>query len=308
MKPRTYWHTLVNTFSAPHYYLHVLNAKFSFSLRFFLTSCFLLTIISTFLFAKIDAPKYRYYINQGLSEFEQHYPEKLQIDWDTKELHSNVNEPVFVRYPSFSDDFVDAKNVPKTLGLISTAQEKPDDITQQASTSAFFVMTKDKLYMNRVGGNWTSASLTELDGFGAPFSVNKSNLHAHIENWKTIGENAITLLTYAHPFVFFLQIVIGGLLVILFHVLFIYYLLMLFRRPLPFQKIFQIGLHVFVVAKVADMIAHYMFHPRSFPLFVLTFVVYMSIIIRTLWAVTMMPRTPKNIPEDDDDDFDDFEE
>src|SRR5258708_5686507 len=99
MKPRTYLRTLINTFSSAQYYRDILNAPFTFSLRFFVLSYIFIGIIAAILFASVDVPRYQQIANASLQELQSSYPSDLKLSWNGDALSSSAQQPLTVPYP-----------------------------------------------------------------------------------------------------------------------------------------------------------------------------------------------------------------
>src|SRR5579859_4575081 len=99
MKPKTYWHVLLNTFTLPAYYLAILNTKLKFSLRFFLMSYVLLSLLATVLFATVQVPRWDAQLRSSAQEATTNFPNDLRIVWDGKMLGSTNKQPLAISYP-----------------------------------------------------------------------------------------------------------------------------------------------------------------------------------------------------------------
>jgi hypothetical protein len=290
VKPRTYLHTLTNTFSSPLYYFHVLNANFNFSLRFFFVSYLLLTFLATAFFLTQDLPRYHRYIDQTMDQFAQQFPETAELNWDKETLSGNTTEPIEVKYPPFMKN----EDLPPTFGYISTSSASATQVVTQTGKNSLFVVTASKVFISSPPNGWSDVSLKELLAPNQSFTLTKQTLPGFLSSWKTELHGLLDQIKYIYPFALLVFYLIARTITLFLDSLIIYYITQVSRKPLPLRKVFQVSLHVGVVAEFVQIITSRLFAHLTIPMFTVTYWVYMIIIMFTFFYIHRFFSTPKN--------------
>jgi hypothetical protein len=195
VKPRTFLHTFWQTISSPRYYLDILNAPLTFSARFFLMSYVLLSIVATGLFVFVDMPRIKQRTDQAIGEFQQHFPEDLEVRWTGEELQTNASSPATVRYPSF----IDSKDLPANFGYVLPTVTEADQLAEKLPTSAWWAITPQKLFVSDRTGNWSEIPLKDLSDIDTPFSLTKSSLPSFIPTWQKMIDYTLIIGAIFYP-------------------------------------------------------------------------------------------------------------
>lgn len=289
VKPQTYLRTLLNSFSSPRYYLDILNAPLQFSFRFFLISYVLLALLHTGVFYFTELPKLKEHLAQATTEFRDHFPQDLELNWTGEKFETTTSRPVAVQYPSF----IPRDNLPKSFGFFVPELKGPEEITQALPTSAWWVANKEIVYVSDGGGVWSPLPLRDLPGFMEPFTLNKGNIGEKTEQWRTVGQQILHLSVFFFPAGFFFLIGTSRLLSLLIDTVLAYLLIRGFNRYFHFWKIFQIGLHILVVAEFAQLVFPLLVPNYTAPIFMMTFWAYFIFVLTTLWNVKKVE--PKSV-------------
>ncbi len=275
MKPRRYFLTLINSLTAPQYYLEILNLPLGFSLRFFLISFLFLSLLSGALFASIDIPVLRAKMNVAANELAQNYPDSLEIHWNRQQLSTTPTQPLEVSYPSSMPKLGSTKQ----LAIINTQASDVTSAFTPATSSPLTVVTKEKIYISDLAGGWTEAYLREFPGFEESFSITKQSLPSFINLWQTQISRIFTLSEVLYPFVFFIFSSLTTLLSILINSLLVFYFVRLFHRGFPYRKLVQISLHISVAAELVQILTQHWVRVDELNMYTITYWLFMLIVL-----------------------------
>jgi|SRR5579859_1008454 len=278
MKPKTYWYVLFNSFILPAYYLSILNTKLKFSLRFFLVSYVLLSLLATILFVVVQIPRWEMQLKNSAQEVVASFPSDLQIAWDGKMLHATNSQPLSIGYPKgFSHE-----NLPNVLAYLDTTTDSLDTVNHKTSSHAFFVVTQSHLYVNGAENNSSNLELNQIYGFEKSFTITKGNITGYARSVKTFIQQALEGSVVFYPFGFFMFMVASRLFSLLLDSVLIFYLLRVFRKPFPYWKVYQVGLHICVVAEFVELLTTRFVPNTGLPMFALAFWGYAIFIFSNL--------------------------
>lgn len=286
MRPSTYFHALVNTFSSAQYYLDILNAKFSFSLRFFLVSYVFLAILAAIFFSVFDAPRYAQQFHNDLSQLENHFPADLNLAWNGQELKTTPAQPITLPYPSFLP-----KNdtLPTVFGIIDSSTNSPDETLKKMQTRSFFFVAQKKLFVTAGATSWSDMDLKDLPGFDTSFVIDKQSLPNFIKTWQTDFEDSLRLLQFVYPIMFFLVFLPVRFFQTFLDAILIFYFLRLAGNNFTFKKVYQLSLHLTVVAETIRILTGHLVGQFDIPMFSFAFWGYFFIVWLQLRNVRMIP-------------------
>lgn len=126
-KIRAYFYSLKKSLISPDYYQDVLKAKFSFSLKFFFFSCFLLSLVLGTIYSYNAHGLLKEFILK-LEDLPQFYPENLVVEIKNGQVKTNQPEPYFIPLPFFKT--VKEYPLPSLNLLVIDTQANIEDITQ----------------------------------------------------------------------------------------------------------------------------------------------------------------------------------
>lgn len=281
MRLQRYLTHLWNTLTSPRYYLEILNQKMSFSWWFFLISFFLLSLLASSFFIAIDIPVWRKKITELVPQVESNYPSNLKIAWDTHQLSLQPPQPFTIAYPKT----LPQGQLPDQLALLNTQVETVEQALPVNQSSPLMVVTKNKLYLSDFSGGWSSTNLNDLPWFEQAFTIDKQNLANLMSMAQKSLQQIITFVAIIYPVAFFIARVVSTLFSILFDSLLIFFLMQLFKRPLPYGKIFQISLHISVVAELIQILTQRLVNNLELNMYSTTYWIFMAIILFTLRSV-----------------------
>jgi hypothetical protein len=286
VKLKRYFLSLWNSFSSPGYYLEVLNAPFLFSLKFFFVSCVLLTILATILFNLFTIPRYQRAVHENLDRVVQNFPADLHIRWDGNQLKITPEEPLFLPYLPF----LTQEDLPEHFVIIALRFPAPDAAMTELKTNSLIFVSDQNVYIQSTHHQWAEYPLKEYPGFESEFIINTSTLPGFIDQTKKFLDVIQFVLIALYPFVYLVGILIGRIIGIAINSLMLMYMLKLFNKHFPFSKIFQISLHIVVIAEVAQLIFNHIPEHQDVPVFTLTYWAYIIAIFISLRKVQFIPK------------------
>ncbi|OGK23897.1 hypothetical protein A3A46_01020 [Candidatus Roizmanbacteria bacterium RIFCSPLOWO2_01_FULL_37_13] len=241
---KVFFYVWKKSFSSAEYYKEVIKAPFSFSLKYFLFFCFLLSIVTTvYLSAKIFSP-----LNNFLIRFPQVlvkvYPEQLEIKIQKGVVTTNVPEPYFIPIDRFEKTFEEFDKEVKGIKsdeienvLVIDTNARVEDLkryqTYALLTRNYLVYYKDKARIEIV-------PLDEIKNFTLNQGLVKGVINRFLPLLRVI---AIFLI----PFIFvgsFLFFSIFQLIYLLFSALVLFLGGKLISYPVNYLKSYQIDLHL----------------------------------------------------------------
>lgn len=290
MKPRVYLFTLWNTLSSPQFYLGILNQKLSFSWRFFFTSYVLLSLISTVLFIVIDVPQWRQVSTNVAQQLVHNYPNNLIVRWDEKTLSTQPAQALFVPYPQN----VPQGNLPHRIAIINTQVTKIEDALPPNEEAPLSVITQNALYVSDLKGGWSSTPLQALPEFEKPFVINRENVPLLVTQAQKVVSQALIFTQIVYPALFFIFGSLVAILALAFNSFVIYFFVQLLGRPLSYNKVFQLSLHVGVVAELVQLVTRPIATTSELNMYGITFWLYMCLVLFTLRDVKQIYISKKN--------------
>jgi hypothetical protein len=290
VKLKCYFLTLWNSFSSPSYYLEILNAPFSFSLKFFFTSFILLTLLSTLVFGMVTLPRYAKTAKTTLDSLLQNYPENLQISWNKSSLQLSPDQPLTLPYPSFFPQ----QDLPEHFVVIDPHFSNPAQAMDDMKTSTFVFINDKDVFVQNSDHQWTSSPLKEFPGFDQDFTITQQNLPETITQGKEILDVSQILVLIAYPIIYFVSVIIWRLAATIVNAIIIFYCLKLFGKNFPYGKILQISLHVIIVAETASILFALLPSQPGFPVFDLLYWLFMIVIFIGLRKVQFVPKKIKD--------------
>lgn len=245
-KIRTFFYVLVKTFSSPSYYLDILKAPFSFSLKFFYFYFLLYVVAATI----IAIPQLLLPFTNTLAtlpaKIEQLYPAELEIKIINGEASTNVPEPYYfsLKKPEakvLKEQTPNVENVVLVENLLVI--DTKGNVENFNAYKTYALLTKKNLVVLDENGTLRVTSLSEVKNT----TINRQFVR--------------NIISQFSPFLkFVLPILIVGLFVVLliflpisemFYLLFFSLITLLIAKILSFrisyEKSYQLGLHLIVI-------------------------------------------------------------
>lgn len=261
MRPRTYWHALVNSVSSAQYYQTIVKAPFWFSFRFFVISMVLLGIVMSLRLQQQVLPAYQEAAEAVVTDLYQYYPDELVMKWDGTKLSLSPDEPLRVDWPA---------------GVETSAEMMPDgfiiiDLNQDSFTdSSLLAVNQNTLFINDLQGQWNSLPLVAVLG-ADEVELRKENLPMIIEQAKQYIRRLFDIIDVAAYAVVPMMLIISRLWIGLLESLLMFLILKLNSLKLSFAKTYQLSLHLLVVTEIVAQLANWLYPTHQLPLFTLTF-------------------------------------
>src|SRR3989338_917901 len=240
---RTFWYTWKNSFSSAEYYRDVMKAPFSFSLKYFLFFCFLLSIVTTiFLSSKIFIP-----INNFLSRFPEIlvkvYPAELEIKISKGVATTNVSEPYFIPSERFKKTFEEFEKEVQGLKsdkieniMVIDTNAKVEDLRRYQT---YALLTRNNLAFYNEDGRIEIVQLEDVGNFTLNQQVVRGVVNRFLPIIQVISIFLIPLI-FIGTLIFFIT---SQLVYLLFTALVLFIGAKMISYPLSFGKSYQVDLH-----------------------------------------------------------------
>lgn len=287
---KTFYYVWKNSFSSAKYYKDIIKAPFSFSLKYFLFFCFLLSVITTvYLGVKIFNP-----LNNFLKRFPQVlikvYPAELEVKIRRGVVSTNVQEPYFLPVDRLEKTFEDFNNDVKGLNsdkieniLVIDTRAKVEDM---ARFQTYALLTKNYLSFYNEDGRIEIIPLDEIKDF----TVNQSVVRGLINRLlPLLGYISILLI----PFIFtgsFLFFSIFQLIYLLFVAIFLFVAAKIISFPLSYLKSYQIDLHLSTIITPFFLLMSAVKIDVQFP--------FLKVIVFTLIGIYILNSLKGNVPKE----------
>ena len=286
MKLKQYFTALQSTLTQPDYYLEILNQNVWSSVKFLLISYLLIGLLVSLIIVQVDIPKYQSQFAQAMEELKTNYPPRLEIKWENNQLTTNSPEPVKVNYPSV----VEPKyRLQENLALINPQLDTPGE-----NEPAFFIFSQDKLWFQDNAQSWNQLPLTAIPGFQNPLVINHQSLDTVIQGWQQTVTSILTKLKFLVPIFFPVLLLLSRLIANIIDVLLIFLMSRISFRKFSFPKIWQISLHVMVVAEIVSQITGYLYPHLNLQMYSITYWVWFAAVLFKLKNVQAVRLPKKN--------------
>ena len=275
MKVQTYLKALLGTFTTTVYYRDVVKAPVSFSLKFFVASLLLLSLIRIGLFWQRELPQFHQQLEFASTELEKHFPSDLTITWDGQKLESSSSGPIPIYYPSNWDH----ANLPKMLGYLDTHSQSLSELQQKTKTSALFFVTDKNLYLAQATSGYSTLPLAEFSPLVSPLTITQTELKNHRAEWlKNIWQAGLPLFivgSVLYPLYLWATVLLSITIMSWMG----WYVTKTFGQAFAFKRIWQVGLHLAVVAQSIALIQVWFWPTLHLPLFSITFWLYFTLVM-----------------------------
>lgn len=267
---KTFSQTIVKSLTDLNFYAEILNTQLRFSLKILLLFYLLLGAILAGIFTLKDVPRLQNTLDETRAELIANYPENLVFDWQNEQLSSNWPEPVVVPFPSTLQPLDTA---PKNLAIIDTTI---DDAP--ANANSLIYITRSKLFVNSMQGNWTDAELKDLIE-NESIHIDKTHVIQTAESSKTLQNEALSFLPWLAFLLFSIGTFFFRLLSTLLNALIVQLVFQIMNKKLSYKKVFQLCLHALIPAELIYQISILTFPNLTFPMFGLAFWLIMSLVV-----------------------------
>jgi hypothetical protein len=242
-KINTFFSCLIKSFSSPAYYRDILNARFSFSLKYFLIFFFFYAVVGTVFVGIKTIPPLSHFIKVFPSRIEAVYPQELEIYLKDGTISTNVQEPYALPLNKIEEIFSEQVLGDSTMAgiinlvVIDTQNGNTENFSNYQTVS---LVTKKNIIMMDKDGVLKVYSIDP----SINLTVNKA-LVSQIIGKVAPYLNYLTPLMVAAVFLALLTFPSGGY---MFYLVFFAFVLWLFSRivksELSYTKSYQLGLHM----------------------------------------------------------------
>lgn len=239
-KLRAFFYSFKRSLVSPDYYRDVIKTKFSFSLKFFLFSCFLLSLILGTVYSLSAQPALNKFVLE-LKRLPGYYPENLVIEIKNGQVNTNQKEPFFVPLPPFPGEGAEIKP-PFTNLLVIDTQAEIGEIKKYQTAA---LLTKDSLVI-RTAEQTQELRAYPLDNI-KDFTLDENLIQTL---WQKISIYFKYMVPLATTFIFlglfiglplskFIHLVIFSLITLIFA--------KILKAKLSYKKSLQVNLHAFIL-------------------------------------------------------------
>ncbi len=285
-KVRTFKYALGKTFTSIEYYQDILQAPFSFSLRFFIAYFWLFALVATVFLT------WRYYLplNDFMTTFlpveiVKVYPQDLVITIQDGAASTNVTEPYYVPLSTLDPIKQELEN--KVLGastepvdnlLVIDTMAKVEDFPQYHTAA---LLTKHHLTIRNEDGNLETVSLDKASNL----VIDKNK----IQEWVGIASPylgyfvpILVVMTWVGMGLFYPLWKLGYALVL---AVILYLFARLINRPIPWLKVWQLELHLVMISTTFFTIWWLIRYPIEVP--------FLETILVTVLGLLILRHLPK---------------
>ena len=276
---KTFLTTFYKSLASPKYYADILQAKFSFSLKYFLMLALLSSIVSVGLLSVEILPKAKTAVDAFNRQILRAYPSDLVITAKDGQLTSNKTDPIVVPVPlETPNDFKNTKSQIKNV-LVFDPNGTVDDLKKYETAilinkSNVIVQGENDQIRIQPLKNIPDGSFTYSDFVIAAGKLER--LLAYVPYF--LGTLMLTAL--------FVTFIVSGLVISFFLSLIFWIFAKITHLNLSLAKTYQISLHIFTLYAVLDIVDQ--ISSRGFP-YGINFI---AALIYGLFIISKIQKTP----------------
>lgn len=245
-KLKTFFNTFYKSLTSPKYYLDILQAKFSFSLKYFLMLAFLSSAISVGLLSIKILPEAKTAINAFNVTILKSYPADLVITAKDGQLSSNKTEPIMVPIPlEVPSGFKDTKSQLKNI-LVFDPNGTVDDLKKYETA---ILVNKSNVIMQGENDQIRIQPLKDIPNGTFTYA-----------DFTTALGKLEKLLSFAPYFfgiflliAFFIAFTVLGLIISFFLSLIFWLFAKITHLNISLAKAYQLSLHIFTLYAILDV-------------------------------------------------------
>lgn len=252
-KIQTFARTFIKSITEPAYYNHILKAKFSFSVKYFLMYYVFFALFSSLVYNYSTKPKLSEFSTGLINEITSNYPTDLVITVENSGLTMegaddplNVPIPAFLQDSGLEDEF-------DYLATITNSIEAP-------STNSLITATKDRIIIRTQEGSKETITFESLElADDEVLTLNKNIVNMSTSQLQTILDQ---IIAYSPIAVFLFTLVfmpVFAALGLLFNSLLTWLISSLMSKNLSYKQSYQIGLHTTTFVSTATLIKDILF-------------------------------------------------
>ena len=258
-KLQTLLRTFVKSVSDPSYYNHVLRAKFSFSVKYFLAFMAVLAAVNTAQYHFTIKPRVDKFVNQAIEQTVAAYPNTLVLSITDNKLHiAGRPDPVYIPFPQFLDGL--KTNQFNYLAILTESATLPKD-------RALITAIADQLIIRTPDSSRKEIlTYSQLDlPQGQTVTLTKDLLTQATTRLQTFTDR---LIAYSPLLVFIflvLALPLGTAIGLLFNTLITWLAAHILNKGLSYKHSYQIGLHTATFALTATTLQRLLFPAVHLP-------------------------------------------
>jgi len=231
-KLKTFLYVLKNSITSPKYYNDIVKTKINFSIKYFLTLSFLVSVISVIGYSITSLAKYISEINISYQSIEEGFPEDFIIEFKDGSWSSNKEGPVIIKQINFDKD----SKLPENLFVF----DKEGTIEKINEYHTMFLINSENiLYKTDTEGVVAQPLKNIPDG-----KLDRNLLNEKMQTVKKV----VGFLPYLLPLVlliptFLFEYVGGSIFIILMSAIGVYIASISTKKKIDFKSAFQICIH-----------------------------------------------------------------
>lgn len=260
---KNFFYILAKTFSSPVYYLEILKAPFSFSLKYFFLYFFFYSIIGTAVFASKSISPTKNLLNTLPSKITQIYPSELEITISGGKAKTNVTEPYIIPLGDiekvFSKDKVLGDNANKVKNLLVIDTKGSIENFYSYQTAA--LLTEKNIAVADDKGGY---KIYPLENAGN-ITINRGLVDKIIFRINPFLKYVIPTIIFAVFLYIFIFIPSYYMIYLLFFAFLFWLLAKILKSKISFSKSYQMGIHLVTITATIFGLASIAQLKTSFP-------------------------------------------
>lgn len=272
-KLKTFLYSYIKSLTEPNYYKDIVQAKLSFSLKYYVFFYFILGLLSAVVFSWRDLPELKNNTLELIDQLGREYPEAMVIEMSDYQLQlDGVEQPFGVPFPkAFADDLTEVYEYLIYFDTETNTTEEAALVSlKQSEYKITYPDTQDQV------GTYQELEISD-------FTIDRTTV---INNLPTIKSEVSQVLPYTPLGIWFISSVIlpiATFIMISITSTFIFIGILIAQFPLKWTQILQISLHTITFAQTAGFLQDLLFHHLNLPS--IYFVAYFGATLLALWTV-----------------------
>jgi len=307
-KLRVFFTSFKRSLTDVNYYQDIVNAKFTFSLKYLYVLMFFLgllrgiTLVPGVIKIITEIPNFRVTMESVADEL---YPDELVVTIENGELSINVEEPYFIDFPSELDAKVDGSSYDSSEYSSLVAIDTNGSVGEYGSYNSLILLTDDSVV-------YPDDDTSEIGGYRVlPLREIQSDLVIDRQFYDELLAKILPYLDYipaALIVLIFLLVLVFPFFAAsymtfsrLFYLLFTSILLLIFvkltKRDLKYKKIYQLSMHTLTAPVILALLFGLFSIKLPFLSFTALFLAITGFVIIKAFSGSTKIQSPTNTPE-----------
>ena len=252
-KLKTFFYSFKKSLTDFNYYLEIVKAKFSFSLKYLFLLLIFVSFFTSISFASSilkTIPKVPSFVEKGKILVNKFYPKELEITIKDGSLSTNIKEPYFIKMPQ---EFMDKNNASLNLITIDTTA-KVEDIKKYNTA---LLVTKNAVVYPDKNEQYKVSFLNKVPDYKIDKKI-YDQLAAKLLSYSKyiipVMKFAAILSLIVLPFIMAPLALMGKLIYLLFMTVPLFILALILKKKLSYGKVYQLSIHGLTIPIVLDLV------------------------------------------------------